>query len=32
MIAGYYHDHLLVPVDDVDNAIEALLRLRDSGS
>lgn len=24
VLAGYYHDHLLVPVDDVDEAVEVL--------
>ncbi len=29
VLAAYYHDHLLVPVDDADRAIDALARLRD---
>lgn len=28
VLAGYHHDHLLVPVDRVDDAVEALLALR----
>lgn len=28
VLAGYYHDHLLVPIDDVDAAVEVLGGLR----
>ncbi|WP_040159392.1 ACT domain-containing protein [Nigerium massiliense] len=28
VLAGYYHDHLLVPLDDVDAAVEVLGGLR----
>lgn len=27
VVAGYYHDHLLVPIDDVDRAVTALEEL-----
>jgi uncharacterized protein len=27
MVAAYYHDHLFVPVEDAERAMEALLRL-----
>ncbi len=27
VVAGYYHDHLLVPIDDVDRALAALREL-----
>ena len=27
MLAGYYHDHLLVPLEQADEAIEALKAL-----
>ncbi|MEO6652168.1 MAG: ACT domain-containing protein, partial [Ilumatobacteraceae bacterium] len=30
VLAGYHHDHLLVPVDRVDDAIAALRSLRDA--
>jgi len=28
VLAGYYHDHLLVPVDDADRALDVLAALR----
>ena len=27
VVAGYYHDHILVPIDDVDRAVAALREL-----
>lgn len=31
VLAGYFHDHLLVPTDRVDDAIDCLRTLRSSG-
>ena len=30
VLAGYYHDHLLVPLDDVDHALQVLRDLADT--
>jgi hypothetical protein len=30
VLAGYYHDHLLVPIDDVDRALQVLHELADT--
>ncbi len=30
VLAGYHHDHLLVPVDRADDAVDALASLRDA--
>ena len=30
VLAGYFHDHILVPADRVDDAIECLTRLSNS--
>lgn len=32
MVAGFFHDHLLVPVTDADRAVEVLSRLGGDGS
>jgi hypothetical protein len=29
VIAGYYHDHIFVPIEDADRAMSALVELRD---
>lgn len=32
VLAGYFHDHLLVPADRADDAVDALASLRETGS